>query len=127
MDFDDWNDLLKTSYNGRFEHERVRKEDIMRRLQDDEIQKRIDEGFDDNNLILTDSRTIQTIEEMKNNEGVLERKYEKKLLEMEKDFSKDEAAMTFERPYQKEGLERRESKIGRRGFSRNVGIWNSKW
>lgn len=127
LDFDDWNDLLKTSYNGRFEHERVRKEDVMRRLQDDEIQKRIDEGFDDNNLILTDSRTIQTIEEMKNNEGVLERKHEKKLLEMEKDFSKDEAAITFERPYQKEGLERRESKMGRRGFSRGVGIWNSKW
>lgn len=126
LDFDDWNDLLKTSYNGRFEHERVRKEDIMRRLQDSEIQKRIDEGFDDNGLVLTDSRTIQTIEEMKNN-AILERKREKSLLEMEKDFAKDEATMTFERPYQKEGFERRTSKIGQRGITRNVGIWNSKW
>lgn len=126
LDFDDWNDLLKTSYNGRFEHERVRKEDIMRRLQDNEIQKRIDEGFDDNGLVLTDSRTIQTIEEMKN-KAIVERKHEKNLLEMEKDFAKDESAMVFERPYQKEGFERRESKIGQRGFSRNVGIWNSKW
>lgn len=126
LDFDDWNDLLKTSYNGRFEHERVRKEDIMRRLQDSEIQKRIDEGFDDNGLVLTDSRTIQTIEEMKNN-AILERKREKSLLEMEKDFAKDEATMAFERPYQKEGFERRTSKIGQRGITRNVGIWNSKW
>ena len=116
------NETLKIAYNGRFTHERVKKEDIMQRLHDKEIQKRIDEGFNPETPILTDSRTVQTLNELQ-----MKRPKEKRLLDIEKDFSKYEQQLSFDRNLGERGIEKRENKNIKRVPQRNVSMWNSKW
>ena len=126
LNFEDWNDLLKLSYNGRFEHERVKKEDIMRRLQDSEIQKRIDEGFDSNEPILTDSRAIETIEDIKNS-ALLERQRTKRKIDYEKNFKQDEQIMSFDRTPDDDPLDRRSTRVTRRAYTRAPSIWKQSF
>ena len=126
LNFEDWNDLLKISYNGRFEHDRVKKDDIMRRLQDNEIEKRINEGFDVNYPILTDSRTIETIEDIKNN-ALLERQRTKKRIDYEKDFKQDEQILSFDRTPDDNPLDKRTTRINRRAYTRNPSIWKQSF
>lgn len=115
LNFDDWNELLDISYNGRFEHDRVKKEDLLKRIADTEIVNRIMNGFDQDIPILTDSRTIQT----------LERPKEKRILKTAKDFTKQEHTMSYEAVPQEQYMSSRQVK-GTRGLIRNASLWKSR-
>lgn len=89
LNFDDWNELLNISFNGRFEHERVKKEDVMLKLKDSEIVRKLETNFDSPVPILTDSRAIQNSEMKKKSKNKLElrKDFEQELSENEKRIS----------------------------------------
>lgn len=105
LNFDDWNELLRISYEGRFEHDRMKKQD----------DKRLPEfDFDSPVPILTDSRAIQTLSEQKQKQ--------KKIIDYQHEFANEEQILDNDKYHQDQNLLKRSTKTP--GRYRGVNMWN---